>query len=176
MQNLQTELAELLQNEENLVIDGQLNKNKVVELALRIDPKLISLLLKNGTFKKHFFTEVAGVLVFDKIEFQRFVNNKSFLPDSYTAFKNKIGLTIKDQSTDNYIKTRDDVVLVWPHKDCILEGGQTKEDQRRNEIFWNETLAPDEVDRLLDPKVFTNWKLFDKDGEHKAETFSGKEN
>lgn len=176
MQNLQTELAELLQNEENLVIDGQLNKNKVVELALQVNPKLMALLLKNETFKKHFFTDVEGVLVFDKIEFQRFVNNKSFLPDSYTAFKNKIGLILKDESTGNYIKTRDDVVLAWPHKDCVLEGGQTKEDQRRNEIFWNETLAPDEVDRLLDPKVFTNWKLFDKNGEHEVKEFTGKEN
>jgi len=47
-----------------------------------------------------------------------------------------------------------------------LEGGQTKEDQKRDEIFWNETLAPDEIDRLFEPKVLTNFKRFDKDGEH----------
>ncbi|RCH55758.1 hypothetical protein DJ568_07710 [Mucilaginibacter hurinus] len=176
MQNLQIELAEILQNEENLVIDGQLNKNKIIELALHIDAKLISILLNNASFKKHFFTEVNGVFVFDKIEFQRFVNNKSFLPDSYTAFKNKIGLVTDDGSTENFIKTSEDVVLVWPHKDCILEGGQTKEDQRRSEIFWNETLAPEQIDRLLDPKVFTEWKHLDKDGEQEVNSFSGKEN
>ena len=48
----------------------------------------------------------------------------------------------------------------------MLEGGQTKEDQKRDEIFWNETLAPDEIDRLLAPKVFTGWKRYEKDGEH----------
>ena len=176
MQNLQTDLIELLKNEDNLVVDNQLNKNKIIEAALKVEPFLISLLIKNDTFKKHFFQEVENVLVFDKIKFQRFVNNKSFLPDSYTAFKNKIGLAINDDTTDNFIKAKNDVVLVWPHKDCVLEGGQTKEDQKRNEIFWNETLAPDSVDRLLDAKAFTNFKKYDKDGEHKVTEFKRDEN
>jgi adenine-specific DNA-methyltransferase len=101
MQNLQNELIDLLKHEDNLVIDGHLNKNKIVELALKVEPQLISLLIKNETFKKHFFQEVENVLVFDKIKFQRFVNNKSFLPDSYTAFKNKIGLITNDDDLDN---------------------------------------------------------------------------
>ncbi len=176
MQNLQEELIEILKNIDHLVIDGELNKNKVVELALQVDAQLLKLLIKHPTFKNHFFTDVEGVLVFDKIAFQRFVNNKSFLPDSYTAFKNKIGLAINDGTTDNYLNTKNDTVLVWPHKDCILEGGQTKEDQKRNEIFWNETLAPNEVDRLLDPKVFTNFKKYDADGEDELEEFKGNEN
>ncbi|MFK5283130.1 site-specific DNA-methyltransferase, partial [Lacticaseibacillus paracasei] len=62
------------------------------------------------------------------------------------------------------------------HKDCVLEGGQTKEDQKRNEIFWNETLAPDSVDRLLDQKALTNFKKFDKDGEHTVSEIKGDEN
>lgn len=176
MQNLQQDLIELLKNEDNLVVDNQLNKNKIIEAALKVEPFLISLLIKNDTFKKHFFQEVENVLVFDKIKFQRFVNNKSFLPDSYTAFKNKIGLAVNDDTTDNFIKTKNDVVLVWPHKDCVLEGGQTKEDEKRNEIFWNETLAPDNVDRLLDAKVFTNFKKYDKEGEHNVKEFTGDEN
>jgi adenine-specific DNA-methyltransferase len=176
MQNLQNELIDLLKHEDNLVIDGHLNKNKIVELALKVEPQLISLLIKNETFKKHFFQEVENVLVFDKIKFQRFVNNKSFLPDSYTAFKNKIGLITNDDDLDNFISTSNEVVLAWPHKDCVLEGGQTKEDQKRNEIFWNETLAPDSVDRLLDAKVFTNFKKFDKEGEHKVTELKGDEN
>jgi adenine-specific DNA-methyltransferase len=176
MQNLQNELIELFRHEENLVVDGHLNKNKIIELALKVEPQLIILLLKNETFKKHFFQEVESVLVFDKIKFQRFVNNKSFLPDSYTAFKNKIGLTVNDDTTDNFITSSNDVVLAWPHKDCVLEGGQTREDQKRNEIFWNETLAPDSVDRLLDAKAFTNFKKFDIEGEHKVSELKGDEN
>ncbi|MBN2348115.1 MAG: site-specific DNA-methyltransferase [Bacteroidales bacterium] len=176
MQNLQNDLIDILNHEGSLVIDGQLNKNRIVEMALQVDPKLIKHLLKNDSLKRHFFTDVEGVLVFDKIKFQRFVNNKSFLPDSYTAFKNKIGLTINDGTTDNYIISKNDVVLSWPHKDCVLEGGQTKEDQKRNEIFWNETLAPDEIDRLLDPKVLTNWKKYDLNGEHEVTEISNNDN
>ncbi|SHH18750.1 adenine-specific DNA-methyltransferase [Flavobacterium micromati] len=176
MQNLQNDLIELLKHEDNLVVDGYLNKNKIIELALKVEPQLIIVLLKSDTFKKHFFQEVENVLVFDKIKFQRFVNNKSFLPDSYTAFKNKIGLITNDDNLDNFISTSNDVVLAWPHKDCVLEGGQTKEDQKRNEIFWNETLAPDSVDRLLDAKAFTNFTKFDKDGEHKVTELKGDEN
>jgi len=40
-----------------------------------------------------------------------------------------------------------------------------KEDEKRNEIFYNEILAPDEIDRLLEPKVLTNFKRIDKNGE-----------
>jgi len=176
MQNLQNELVELLIHEDNLVIDGHLNKNKIVELALKVEPQLIALLIKSETFKKHFFQEVDSILVFDKIKFQRFVNNKSFLPDSYTAFKNKIGLITNDDDLDNFISSSNDIVLAWPHKDCVLEGGQTKEDQKRNEIFWNETLAPDSVDRLLDAKTLTNFKKYDKDGEHEVFEIKGDEN
>lgn len=169
MQNLLKELTELLSKDERLVADGTLLKNKIIELALGMDADLIKLLLKNESIKKHFFTEVEGVLVFDKIKFQRFVSNKEFLPDSYTAFKNKIGLV---NERDDYLSDSKEVVLAWPYKDCVLEGGQTKEDQKRDEIFWNETLAPDEIDRLLAPKVFTDFKKYDKDGEH---TLNGKE-
>jgi len=47
----------------------------------------------------------------------------------------------------------------------------TKEDQKRDEVFYNATLAPDEIDRLLDPKVFTGFKRFDKGGEGNVGSF-----
>jgi len=34
--------------------------------------------------------------------------------------------------------------------------------KKRDEIFWNETLAPYEISRLLDPKFFNNAKRIDK--------------
>ncbi|MBU4320075.1 MAG: site-specific DNA-methyltransferase [Nitrospinae bacterium] len=163
MQNLLEELIQLLSEDERLVSEGKLLKNKVIELALNMDAGLIKLLLKNESIKRHFFAEIGGVLVFDKIKFQRFVSNKQFLPDSYTTFKNKIGLV---NENGDYLSESREVALAWPYKDCVLEGGQTKEDQKRDEIFWNETLAPDEIDRLLAPKVFTSFKQYDKDGEY----------
>ena len=172
MQNLLEDLRLLLTKDQRFVIDGKLLKNKVIECALNLDADLISLLLQNDTIKKHFFQPVGGVLVFDKVKFQKFVSNKQFLPDSYTAFKNKIGLI----SGDEFVADKKEVVLSWPYKDCVLEGGQTKEDQKRSEIFWNETLAPDEIDRLLSPKVFTNFKRYTKDGEEEVTTLSDNEN
>jgi adenine-specific DNA-methyltransferase len=50
----------------------------------------------------------------------------------------------------------------------VLEGGMTKEDQKRNEIFFNEVLAKDEIDRLEDPKAFVNWKRYTAKGEEKV--------
>ncbi|MFM2594295.1 site-specific DNA-methyltransferase [Vibrio harveyi] len=151
-----------LQSDERLVIDGKLAKNKIVELALNLDPSLLKLLLSDEQLKGHFFQDVGGMLIFDKVAFQRFVNNKSFLPDSFTQFKNKIGLSVDS----HYLNESNDVVLSWPYKDCVLEGGQTKDDQKRNEVFWNETLAPEQVDTLLAPKALQNFIKYSEEGEH----------
>lgn len=141
--------------------DPKLLRNTVIEDAIKMDKELIQILLDNPKLKSKFFTEINGVLVFDKIEFNYVINNKEFLPDSYTRFKQKIGLI---DSHGEFISEKNDVVLSFPYKDCVLEGGQTKEDQDRDEIFYNQTLAPDEVDCLLSPKVFTNAKRYTKDG------------
>ena len=165
MQNLLEELKKLLEQDERLVVEGKLLKNKIIESALKLDVDLIRLLLKSETIKTHFFQEVDGVLVFDKIKFQKFVSNKAFLPDSYTSFKNKIGLVTENEE---YLSESKEAVLVWPYKDCVLEGGQEKEDEKRKEIFHNEILTPDEIDRLLEPKVFTNSKRIDAKREYKV--------
>jgi len=168
MKNLLDNLKSLLQNDERLISKGELLKNKIIELALKLDKDLIKLLLSDEKMKEVFFVNVDGALIFDKDKFIRFVSNKQFLPDSYTAFKNKIGLI---DEKGEFISEKREVVLSWPYKDCVLEGGMTKEDQKRDEIFWNEILAPDEISRLLDPKVFTNAKRIDKNGEHRFDGF-----
>ena len=172
MQNLLNELKEHLQQDERLVVDGKLLKNKIIELALQLDPTLLKMLLSQPSIKKHFFQEVEKVLVFDKIKFQKFVSNKAFLPNSYTSFKNKIGLTVNDE----YLYENKDVVLSWGYKDCVLEGNQTKEDRQLKEVFWNVTLAPDEIDRLLTPKVLTNFKKYTANPKDKLENISIKDN
>ena len=45
-----------------------------------------------------------------------------------------------------------------------MEGGQTREQEKRKEIFFNEILAQDEINRMLDPKVLTNWKRHTANG------------
>lgn len=172
--DLYSELISVLkQDDRYFATDGELLRNAVYESAMKMDSNLLKLLYRNDAVRERFFTNIDGISVFDKVSFGWVINNREFLPDSYTRYKNKIGLTNRN---GDYISTSNDVELVFPYKDCTLEGGQTNDDQRRNEVFYNETLAPDEVDRLLSPKVFTNAKRCSKNGEEKVAAVSNTDN
>ncbi len=168
-----TVLKVLRQDERYFSQEGELLRNAVYEDAMKMDPALLSLLYKNSVTRERFFTEVDGISVFDKIGFGWVVNNREFQPDSYTRYKNKIGLA---DNKGELLSASNDVELVFPYKDCVLEGGQTKEDQKRTEIFYNETLAPDEVDRLLYPKVMTGAKRYSAEGEEEISSVLPEDN
>lgn len=171
---MKTKLESLLRTKDTFFVEGSLNKNKIAELARKYDPELLELLMLDKKVKNHFFSNVQdGILVFKKDVFLQFLNNKEFLPDSFTAYKTKIGLATEE---GQYLSENSNVVLNFPYKDCVLEGGQTKEDAKRQELFFNETLAPTEITRLLDEKVLTNFKLFDKDGEHELTQLNDNDN
>ena len=172
-ENLYDRIGELLKTkEEYRSEDGNLLKAKVYSDIMTMDKNLISLLLSDEEVKEAFFLKVDDTLVFDKQKFAWVIDSKEFLPDSYTGYTNKIGLT----SGGDFISQRNDVVLDFPYKDCILEGGQDKNDQKREEIFYNETLASSEIRRMLDPKVFTNAKRYTKDGVEEGITFNEDDN
>ena len=160
--------ALLKTNKAYVAEDGRLLRNKVAEAAATLDPELLRLLLSDAEAKKRFFADVDGTAVFDKTAFGWVVENRAFLPDSFTRFKNRIGLA---DARGEFLASSGDVVLSFPYKDCVLEGGQTKEDQKRSEVFYNRTLAPDEIDRLLDPKALCHAVRHDKDGAHPATSF-----
>lgn len=172
MQNLFKDLEQLLLQCDDYSIDDKLNKPKIEEQALSLEPRLLKILLSHDGLKKHFFQDVDSVLIFDKVKFQKFISNKQFLPDSYTQFKNKIGLT----ANGTYLTESKEVVLDFPYKDCVLQGCQDKEDVKRNEVFFNETLAPDDIDMLLEPKVLTNFKKYDATGEHEVTDLNTQDN
>ncbi len=153
---------------------GEILKNKVSELAFAYDEKLLASLHSNTKLRKQFFVELKdkNKLIFKVDDFVAFINRKEFLPDSFTKFKNRIGL----QSNNEYLRDKGDVVLAFPYKDCVLEGGQDKDDQKRDEVFYNEVLAPDEIDRLFEPKVLTNFKKFDKSGEKSVSEITEQDN
>ena len=163
MRNFYETVLEVLQSDERFFAeDGAFLRNAVYEAAMQMDERLIRLLLGNEDTCRRFFRDIDGVKVFDKLGFAWVINNRQFLPDSYTRFKNKIGLV--DENNEPISMSRD-VELVFPYKDCVLEGGQTKEDQKRKEIFYNELLAADEIDRLLEPKVLTGAVRYSWSGE-----------
>lgn len=170
---MKKELERLLAQNDTFMVEGVLNKNKLAELARQYNPELLNLLMSDEKIANHFFSSLeTGVLVFKKDVFLQFLNNKEFLPDSFTAYKTKIGLA----TGDKYISENQEVVLNFPYKDCVLEGGQTKDDAKRQEIFFNETLAPTEINRLLDDKVLTNFKRYDETGEHNVEEIKDTDN
>jgi adenine-specific DNA-methyltransferase len=162
-------LENQLKKEPNYVTDnGELKKWVVINKAQNYDAELIGLLLDDKELKTKFFLDIKGVLVFNQSLFVQFLEQKNYLNDSYTSYKNKVGLNIDGK----YLKQRNEVTLVWPFKDCVLEGGQSREEDKREEIFFNETLAQDEITQLLEPKVLTNAKRYTTEGEKPVDHFN----
>jgi len=152
--NINDLLVEALLRDSRLTSgDGQLLKNKTQELAQLDDPRLLEALLDSDDLKSHFFKVVGSTTIFLKDRFMAFVSSKEWLPDSFTEYKNRIGLTQGGQ----YLNESKQLVLAWPYKDCILEADMSDEEGSRNEVFFNEVLAPDQVNRLLEPKVLTGF-------------------
>jgi len=167
-QNFYSKLEKLLKRDTRFIDqEGDLLKSNVIGAAYKADKKLVELLLSKAEFKKKFFNTVGNNnhcsvhYIFNINDFVAYIQDKNFLADSYTKYRNKIGLNIDGK----FLNEREEVALVWPFKDCVLEGGMTKEDEKRKEIFFNEILAQDEIDQLFAPKVLTNWKRYTQDGE-----------
>lgn len=141
----------------------ELNETLLKDLIDKLDEKLIELLLNNKETKEKFFIKIKDVFVLKQNDLKFFIDENK-LDNSYTQYQNKIGLRVGNK----LLSEKNEVVLDWPFKDCVLEGGMTKEDQNRNEIFFNEILAKDEIDRLEDPKLLVNWRKFSHKGEQKV--------
>lgn len=160
----------------------ELNQTLLLDLVENIDEEVIDLLLQEKDLREKFFVKIKDVYVFKMNGFRSFMEENK-VDNSYTAYKNRIGLT----DSKNFLKETNDVVLDFPYKDCVLEGGQSTEEGtdtyfeysekiekyeekqgKRKEIFFNQILAHDEIDRLFDHKALTNWKRFTKDGEQEV--------
>lgn len=182
--DIQTELTQALRSHEKVWANEEktiLAKNILLDLVEKTDPTIIGLLLGNDELKRHFFVEVNGVLVF-KLQDFRFFLDKHRINNSYTKYANRIGLT----DGNRFLKDSSDIVLDFPFKDCVLNGGQSteegeeiyfkrnndqsdsqlykKEKRKRQEIFFNQTLAFDEIDRLFDAKAFSKFSRHTADG------------
>lgn len=174
MANFYETVLTVLKSDERFVAeDGTFLRNAVYEAAMKMDKKLLRLLLANDETRNRFFVDVDGVKVFDKRGFAWVINNRQFLPDSYTRFKNKIGLA---NEKGDLISSSGKVELVFPYKDCVLEGEQSNEEEKHDEVFYNATLAPDEIDRLLYPKVLVGAKRYTKDGSESISAISDSDN
>jgi adenine-specific DNA-methyltransferase len=91
------------------------------------------------------------------------MSESSLKKGRYTKFSNKIGLY--SNSKGGFIKNDTDVVLNFPFKDAVLEAGMSKEDVGREERFLHIEVDSKDIDTLEEPKVFTDFRYIDKDGE-----------
>jgi adenine-specific DNA-methyltransferase len=163
-----TKLINILKADLRFVDDeGELVLAAVQDRAWKLDRDLVRLLLSDKSIKDKFFNEIEGHWIFGADAFLDYVSQKNFLDNSYTRFRNRIGLTIDGK----FLRERGEVALTWPYKDCVLEGGQTKEEESRRELFFNELLAQDEINRLLDPKVLSNFVRYSAKGKEDVKDF-----
>ena len=137
--------------------DGDLIRSRVEDRAVNMQADLLAALMAKDSLRAAFFQDVGGTLVFDKVRFMQTVTMRDFLPDSFTAYGNKIGLS----SAGEALRKGREVVLDWPYKDCVLAGGMTREDRGGSERFVNRIVAPDEVIRLEEPKALRRWERWD---------------
>ena len=171
--NIYDIVSNLLKEDEKYIDeDGNLIKTKVYSDIMTMDTHLLETLIKNEEVKQQFFRNVEGTLVFDKQGFSWLIESKEFLPDSYTKYTNKIGLA----NDGRYFSKNNDVVIDFPYKDCVREGSQTREDQKRNEIMYNEVIARDEITNMLSPKVLTKSKKYSKEKEEDCTEYKQNDN
>lgn len=171
VEKLLSEIPDFTDENKNLKI------NVIKDYADNGNAKLLEPLLKNAQTKKAFFSPVLDSFVFNTAKFKEFLEYSTAC-NSYSKYLGqRIGLYMGDSS----LLDRNEVVLNFPFKDCVLEGGQRKEDgldnyyeynekkgeyekkqSKRREVFYNEVLAQDEIDSLFSPKAFCNAKRYEK--------------
>ena len=180
-QDFKQHILDLIKSDERIysAADNEYDYAKLFELVDEYDAQLLEMLFDDAHTRDKFFMPVNNTTIFKSRHFKFFIEENK-VNNSYTEFKNKIGLS----SGKRFIKDNTEVVIDFPFKDCILAGGQTTEEgmdtyfeysdkakefekksAKRKEVFFNQLLAQDEIDRLLDDKALVNWKRYTAEGE-----------
>lgn len=178
--NFNQHITQLLRKDNRLVDEeNDIQINVLRDLVNNLDSQLIELLIADDKVREKFFIKVKDVYVFKQNDFIFYLDSK-VLDGSYTQYANRIGLA----SGGKFLTDSTDYVLDFPYKDCVLEGGQSTEEgndvyfefdadasdyvektAKRKEIFYNNIIAKDEIDRLLEPKAFQKVVRYDANGE-----------
>ena len=168
------DLKALLGKHQNyLTQNGEINTPLLYRYAQECNTDLLTLLSTNDDARNEFFIRHGEHIIFLRDRFIDYIHHKDFLENSYTAYKNKVGLAGLARYGDlSLLKSMHEVVLSFPFKDCVLEGGQNKDEAKRNERYYNRVLAANEIDRLLDPKVLTNAQRYTEHGQQPLTEFT----
>ncbi|KKK34733.1 hypothetical protein WN59_06805 [Salinicoccus sediminis] len=118
---LQQEINEVLKGFPEYWHEDTLLKNKVIEDIRSYNERLIEALLSNVLIRDTYSLQLSPGIVFKIEDFISMLRYKSYWDNSYTKYTNEIGLT----SEGKYLKYNTDVVIDFPHKDSVLEGGMS---------------------------------------------------
>lgn len=167
----------LSQFEEKYFISGDLNKSKVIEDIDKYDEKLVLALINDPLVRKHYSKNLGEYTIIEINKLIETFEMDDFWMDSHTKYTKKIGLT----SRGRFIDESTEVVLDFSYKDTILKAGMTKEDVEKDDLkpdepFYNEVIASEEIDVMLDKKILVNAKKYDVDGVHDIDSISDEDN
>ena len=117
--------------------------------------------------------KVADTTIFQINNLIELFEADEFWKNSYTKYSKKIGLTAGGKFIDEFT----DVVLDFPYKDTVLKASMSKEDSDKDDLrpeepFLNEVIAKEEIDVLLDKKIFVNAKRYKSEGEVVIDSFN----
>jgi len=147
--------------------DGNLLKDKVVQSVISNEETLLKKIFSKKELKKEFFQNNGDFFVFKKEQFLDFFQLKNYLSDSYTSFRKEIGLS---NSKNDFLKSNQNVVLNFPYKDCLFVGDNNLDDKKsKNEVFYNNILASDQISKLLEPVIFYNTKYYSQNSVRELE-------
>lgn len=154
-----------------------LNKARIIQDIDRYDEELIMALLNNDLIKKHYAKQIGEYTIIETNKLIETFEMDDYWMDSYTKYTKKIGLT----TNGRFLDESTDVVLDFPYKDTVLKAGMSKEDVAKedlvpNEPFFNEVIAAEEIDTLLDKKILVNAKRYTANTVVEANGFSEEDN
>ena len=151
---IQRALREVVESfAEQYVAEGLLKKDAIIVDLDNYKPELVEKILTNAILNEAFTEDIAGVTILKINDIIQMLEVDEYWSNSYTRYTNKIGLA----ANNRYLDETTDVVLNFPYKDSILKAGMSKEDNEEEgviESFLNETIAHEEIDVLLDNKIF----------------------
>jgi len=159
---IQQALREVVESfDEQYVAEGLLKKDAIIVDLDNYKPELVEKILTNAILNEAFTEDIAGATILKINDIIQMLEVDEYWSNSYTRYTNKIGLF----TNNRYLDEVTDVVLNFPYKDGILKAGMTKDDVSKEdaeESFLNEIVAREEIDVLLDEKIFKNAKKYDK--------------
>jgi len=94
------------------------------------------------------------------------------MPNSYDNLENR---NVRNTNGQN-LSDNNEIILMWPYKDCTLDSGQTREEAKQPLRMLNKLSDSIEIDRLLSPKAFNKFRIITADGEKNIDHITGNQN